>query len=538
VFSTLLSRKIIHKNLICAAFLSLGILLPDLFLGYGRILTCTIPTTTLLGVLGFSFLLSFVRNKWILFMIICLLIVTQTIQVNHWAYFGAPIHSQDIIKAFVELDEIIPTGISLAGRFWPVWLTLGVSTVCIISALICTKDRKRLAHVWLVVVLVLGITPALSYFKGPSFFYTKPTSSTIYNTVRAFSDWIIPKKKNKNLGYKPYNIIYGAPKVKNIIFIMGESLSSRYMHLYGYQKPNTPYLDSLKNNPNFVFAKGISSSVSTEICLQLFFNMMHNPGFIELIRKKDANLFRLAKHQGYKTFVVSGQNERLFHDTGTEFVDKFISIKDLQQELKDKGDEVLLNTLSEFEFEQKNFIVIHLRHVHEPYSDYSKYLPDPITHAGSDDNRLSQTQQHYSQAIGYHDYWVKQCVATIQKLFSQDTMILFASDHGELLGERGLFGHNQMQPEVADIPIWAFAINAHTQLLSSFKNKIISHYDLGKYIAELIGVKITNPNEEKTLQFVHGSEIFTDYEFMPWEKDNEKAVFLRNQWVSMIPVKN
>ena len=48
----------------------------------------------------------------------------------------------------------------------------------------------------------------------------------------------------------------------------------------------------------------------------------------------------------------------------------------------------------------------------------------------------------------------------------------------------------------------------------------------------------TNPNEEKTLQFVHGSEIFTDYEFMPWEKDNEKAVFLRNQWVSLIPVKN
>lgn len=522
----------LKNNLLFTLFLSLAILLPDICLGYGRILSSTIPTTTLLGVATFSLLLSFVQNRWILVAVIGSITIAQIIQVNHWAYFGAPIHSQDITKAFVELDEITLAGAAMAYRLWPVWLTLIGSIFFTVVTLIYTKERRHFTHAWLAVVFVLSITPALSLLKGPAFFYTKPTSSTIYNTTRAFSDWIIPKKKNKNLGYEPYTINYTHPKVKNIVLIVGESLSSRYMHLYGYDKSNTPYLDSLKSNPNFVFTKGISSSVSTVAALQMLFNVYHNPGFIESIRKKTSNLFRLAKHQGYKTFVISGQNEKLFHDTGTEFVDQFIPAKNIEEKLKNQGDTALLDVALSLEFKEKNFLVIHLRHVHEPFNAYLKYHPDFINFKNSCDNRLSQTQQDYSHAIFYHDYWVKQCIATIQKILPKDTIILFTSDHGELLGERGLFGHNQMQPEVADVPIWAFSIQSRHQLLAPIKNNIISHYDLGKYIAKLFGAEIVNPNEDETLQFVHGSEIFTDYEFIPWKKNNGKVSFLKNQWVS------
>ncbi|MCX7351880.1 MAG: hypothetical protein NTW22_01165, partial [Proteobacteria bacterium] len=105
---------VLIQNLIFTLIVSLGILLPDLFLGHiSKILTCTIPLTNLLGVVAFSATLSFVRNRWALAVVVGLIILTQTIQVNHWAYFGAPIHSQDISKAFVELDEIAQTGASL-----------------------------------------------------------------------------------------------------------------------------------------------------------------------------------------------------------------------------------------------------------------------------------------------------------------------------------------------------------------------------------------------------------------------------------------
>ena len=521
------------QNFIFTFVVSLGLLLPDLLLGHiFKILTCSIPGTTLLGVVAFAGLLSFIRNRSALGFIVGLIILTQTIQVNHWAYFGAPIHSQDIPKVFFELDEIAETGASLIHVLWPVWLVLCASIAVVLIGFTYTKKRKQLPFAWILIVLALGITPVLAHIKGPSSFYTKPTSSTIYNTVRAFSDWIVhSKSKVKSHDYKPYTVTYSASKVKNVVLIMGESLSSRYMHLYGYNQPNTPYLDSLKNNPNFAYAKGVSSSVSTRTCLQLFFNTFHNPGFVECIRKKDGNLFRLARHQGYKTFVLSAQNEKLFHDTGTEFVDVFASEKEMHQALSQKGDEALLDSLTALELGDKNFIVIHLRHIHCPFGAYAKYHPE-LSMAVDQQNRVSETQQEYSNAIAYHDYWVKKCIERVQKILPSDTIVLFTSDHGQLLGERGLFGHNQMQPEVADVPVWMLSINADPALIAPLKNHpIYSHYDLGKHVANLLGATISNPNEHPTLQYVHGSEIYSAYEYMPWEKSAQGVAFLKNRWV-------
>lgn len=523
---------LLKKNLLFIILVSLGILLPDLILGhFSKILTCRIPLTTLLGTIGFAGILSFVNNRWILKITLSLAVITQIIQVNHWAYFGVPIHSQDISKVFFELDEILQTGNSLTHALWPVWLTLFISGALLLAAPYFSKGRVILPYIWIIIPLVLSITPLLSYIKGPSFFYTKPTYSTIYNTIRSFSDWLVRAKYNEeSLRYKPYTITYNKPKIKNIVLIVGESLSSRYMHLYGYKETNTPFLYSLRKDKNFLFSKGISSSVSTRTCLQLLFNTYLNPGFNELIRKKDANLFRLAKHQGYKTFILSAQNEKLFHDTGTEFVDLFMSEKDMRNELSKKGDEALLKTLSTLELSNKNFIVIHLRHIHSPFNQYTQYLPTSIKPAARN-NRISQTQEEYSNAIIYHDHWVQQCLMTIKKILPKDTIVLFTSDHGQLVGERGLFGHNQMQPEVADVPFWALLIKAPSQILYPLKDFPLSHYDLAKYISTLFGATISNPNENQNLQYVHGSEILTNYEFMPWKKIKGNAIFLKNQWI-------
>jgi hypothetical protein len=83
---------------------------------------------------------------------------------------------------------------------------------------------------------------------------------------------------------------------------------------------------------------------------------------------------------------------------------------------------------------------------------------------------------------------------------------------------------------VADVPIWILA--PKPALISSLKNQpIISHYDLAKYIATLFGATITNPNENSHLQYVHGSELYANYEFMPWKIEKGQAIFLENQWV-------
>jgi hypothetical protein len=48
-------------------------------------------------------------------------------------------------------------------------------------------------------------------------------------------------------------------------------------------------------------------------------------------------------------------------------------------------------------------------------------------------------------------------------------------------------------------------------------------------IRKLFGADILNPNEDSSLQFVHGTELHTNYEFMPWKRNDSQAVFLKTE---------
>ena len=530
----LLKRMPLMQNLICAFLFTLGILFPDLYLGYGiKMLSCTVPLNSLLSVFGLSIALSFVKNHKFLVAVMVFIMIGQCIQLNHWAYFGAPINSQDISKAFTELEEIFQTGLAHTNILWPVWLSQITSLFLIGLGILHTKKCQHFRFTETLVMLAIMANPILFYIKGAPAFHTKPISSTIHNTLRAFSSWLVNSQAPlHDFNYKPYQITYRSPKIKNVILIMGESISSRYMQLYGYKEANTPFLNTLKKDQNFAYTKGISSSVDTLTGLQLFFNTIHNPAPLQFIQDKSANLFKLARHQGYKTFLISAQGEGLFHEVGTQFIDFYSFKNDKLKELKANGEDVLLEMLTQLKFDTKNFIVIHLRHIHEPYAQWEKYFPKKESQK-PENSRAQQTRNEYFHALSYHDHWVEQCIDCIRKILPDDTIIIFTSDHGQLIGEDGLFGHNLMRAEVVDVPVWSYSINSADTSLNAYlkEQPICSHYDLGKQIAKLFGVEIINPNEDPILQFVHGTELHTNYVFMPWKKIDGKAQFLKTEQI-------
>lgn len=519
------------NNLKFTFLVTLGMLVPDLYLGlFKNVISAGIPFSNLFGIAAFALLLSFVKNRKFLWGLLAIFAFMQIIQLNHWVYFGVPIHSQDIGKVFLELDEICATGTAMLPKVIEVWIIWIISLITIGYAFKQKNNRIVHSSASILIYISLAINPLLSFIKGSGFFYTKPTATSVYNSLRAFSDWAANGYTSfKGPQHAPYNVDYTKPKVANIVFIMGESQSSRYMQLYGCKTHNTPFLNSLKTNSNFAYAKGVSSSVYTRTCLQLFFNVIHNPGDVYNLRQKTANLFAIAKKQGYHTVVLSAQNEKLFHDTGTEFVDVLISAKQMEKCLKTKGDITLIDQFNEISFTEKNFVVLHLRHIHSPFSEYSQFLPEEYKIKNNDSN---QTVAEYEAAIAYNDFWVKQTLSAILAKLPTDTIVIFTSDHGELIGERGLHGHNLMEPEVSDVPVWIYDTKGEScKWLST--QKVCSHYDLGKYIATLMGAKITNANEAKNEQFVHGSEFYTNYMYMPWEINGNGVNFMSKRLVSV-----
>jgi glucan phosphoethanolaminetransferase (alkaline phosphatase superfamily) len=66
------------------------------------------------------------------------------------------------------------------------------------------------------------------------------------NTLFAVDLNLINKFSNTHQKFLPYKVVKIDGGKPIVIAIMGESLNFRYMHLFGYKKENTPYLDSLK----------------------------------------------------------------------------------------------------------------------------------------------------------------------------------------------------------------------------------------------------------------------------------------------------
>jgi arylsulfatase len=75
---------------------------------------------------------------------------------------------------------------------------------------------------------------------------------------------------------------------------------------------------------------------------------------------------------------------------------------------------------------------------------------------GIDDNLLRVIKAHYYACISFVDYQVGRLLAALEETgMLDDTLILFASDHGELLGDYDCFGKRSMLDSAARVPLLA-----------------------------------------------------------------------------------
>ena len=114
--------------------------------------------------------------------------------------------------------------------------------------------------------------------------------------------------------------------------------------------------------------------------------------------------------------------------------------------------------------------------------------------------------------------------------------LLITGDHGQLLGEGGRWGHNDLLPQVAEVPVMVLAREAPEAALESLRQEQwISHHEAGLWLAERLGQRVENPNRVAGEHFVQGKQLFGDNMIQRVRETPEGLVFdeprLLSRWL-------
>lgn len=521
--------KSLSQNVIIALLISFSLIAIDQiskiyhnqFLG---IISKNAAMSALIGLL-----LSLLKKTKTAIIIYSVMIFLMLLQLIHYNYFGTPISPEEISLLFTHSSETMTSFLPMLQIIVVPLLICIVASILPIVALLFARSRFKFRYAW-IILLIAFLYPTVKivnaevkdqlgrrhhdsvgdrpYAFDDLWYSTQKT--LVFYFLYTLPHEITGNTANLQPVKPPLAINIKNPNV-NVIFFQGESLTLKHMSCYGYKRPTTPYLDSLKNQNNVVFKFGISSGVCTDVSLPLFFNMIRRPDGSHEIASTHRNLFKMAEQNGFETHFISTHQagnfgliqEYLF----PAYINHFAVLGRKQYAL----DNSLLNYLKKVDFSRPTFLVLQPGGSHSPYTD--RY-PAQFDYFKSDAATLFKQSQinAYDNSVRYTDYIVQQLIAITRSKTTRPTYIIFTSDHGEGLGDNGVFGHNNLYVQQEhEVPIMIMAINGASLDFLKQKTAIdintayMSHYELSKIIAKLLGYRIEKLSTQHSGYYVTGS---------------------------------
>jgi len=223
-----------------------------------------------------------------------------------------------------------------------------------------------------------------------------------------------------------------------VVLVIGESARATDFSLYGYKKDTNPNLETVKNLL-VLKAKSLATYTTASVHSMLSYKGSISDNYEVLPNY----LHRLG------VYVVWRR-----HNWGapTLHVDKIEAFSDLKKSCKGKDcnyDEGLLTNLDkEILSTDKNkvFIVLHTAGSHGPlyYQKYPKSFEKfkPVCKTVDLKECTHQSLINtYDNTILYTNYFLYKTIQTLKKIKDRPVLMIYLSDHGESLGEYGLYLH-------------------------------------------------------------------------------------------------
>ncbi len=231
-----------------------------------------------------------------------------------------------------------------------------------------------------------------------------------------------------------------------VILHVGESLRADRMSLNGYSRKTTPELDELTRLINFSRCVAVASETSqAHICILTNARRTIEEPDMNMRASTGSVLDLFVKH-GFKLTSFFGRKvtQQLKHDR----VMKLLSSQSSKQyynkgQFMESADHIKQHLRTIPSNENQIFFICN-EGSHTPFNHYDKQNPPFTPTIDSFNDPKSQAiaiNNAYDNTVHYTDRFISR---VIQQLEGRPYLYLFISDHGEILGENGIWGRGAL----------------------------------------------------------------------------------------------
>jgi lipid A ethanolaminephosphotransferase len=271
--------------------------------------------------------------------------------------------------------------------------------------------------------------------------------SLLRNAVTDVQTAKVPKQiVGADARLKPQAAARSRPMV--FVFMLGETARAANFSLLGYSRPTNPELAKLDI---VTFSDVTACGTSTEVSVPCMFSPYGRADYDEKRIRSSEGLLNVLSRAGYAVKWIDNQSGCKDVCEGSDIEYRKLDAKFAPDlcDGEDCRDEILVRALQQqlAGITQSTVIVMHMLGNHGPayYKRYPpafrRFTPDCPTAELRNCSR-DQVVNAFDNVILYTDHVLAETIRTLEAQSPRlDTAMLYVSDHGESLGESGLYLH-------------------------------------------------------------------------------------------------
>ncbi len=306
---------------------------------------------------------------------------------------------------------------------------------------------------------------------------------------------------------------------KNVILIVVDALRPDHMSSYNYERKTTPNIDDLTKKYGKYQASEMHAICNESSCG--LFGIVSSKYLHEFSYRPFTLQETLRKNNYVTRMILSGDHTNFYglRDVYGDVDDYFDGSQQKDRYLND--DQLILDHLAKLDnwSGRPEFMQFHIMATHgigqkmlpeKEYIEQTNYYSKKVDLDEMRSNKWNRVVNFYDSGVWTADHYVGEIIEILrQKNYLENAIVVITADHGEMLGEHGVFGHSKTvyQP-VLKIPFILLSFNK-SALKPNF-HKIegaSSQVDIAPTILNELGIAIPSNWSGKPLQNGRGQDL-------------------------------